>query len=563
MLETAPLAAGRDGGGGVRLPPPRLLGPEPESAAEEVAPLFADDPAAEESFVEGELPATLESASLQGGARGGGGVRLPPPALFAPADGLDAEDAALESLLALETAPLVAGPDGGGGVRLPPPRLLGPEPESAAEEVAPPLDAVAAAEESFVEGELPVALESASLQVGARGGGGVRLPPPALLAPADGLDAEDAALESLLVLETAPLAAGRDGGGGVRLPPPRLLGSTADIEELPYLDSLVTGAESAPRLTVAQNNGGGGVRVPPPALLGGLDKAHVLQDTQGSYYSGLNAADLLNGPSRGGGLRVPPPHLLSSEDTGPGVEGVGPDASSGTTDSRAEDGTSFTPNDDPTGLLAGALDELVTAPLLSSWHGGGGIALPPSALRVFGEPLSSNDEQRTPDEVRLPHTPQRQPRAKAGEVLCFSSLTVGWDGGGGIRISPAVLQAPQVAVEAQASPSPAAPDTIAPVKSLIEGATGSEDEFDHQGGELETASLLPGPDGGGGLLVTSFPMTRPEFLNISNIVTSRHHNDVSEPATARMCETVAIVSRRRRNEPPPTSKAGPCTPTHN
>eukprot|EP00966_Prymnesium_polylepis_P188927 4377587-Prymnesium_polylepis.1 len=74
-----------------------------------------------------ELPPALDTAAL---SSTGGGVRLPPPNLLAPLDGLAPEDADVESLAALESAPLPTGEHGGGGVRLPPPRLLGPEVES-------------------------------------------------------------------------------------------------------------------------------------------------------------------------------------------------------------------------------------------------------------------------------------------------------------------------------------------------------------------------------------------------------------------------------------------------
>eukprot|EP00966_Prymnesium_polylepis_P092006 2129900-Prymnesium_polylepis.1 len=182
--------------------------------------------------------AAIESAILEAGKNGGGGVRLPPPSLLVPRDGLEPDDAALESLAALETAPLPAGKAGGGGVRLPPPRLLGTEPESAEEEAmeavlamsAQPLEPnepVPAAHkpapvsrdllqastepEAVPPDEMPPALDVATLS---SSGGGVRLPPPRLMAAGDGLDADEAALESLAALETAPLPAGAAGGGG-------------------------------------------------------------------------------------------------------------------------------------------------------------------------------------------------------------------------------------------------------------------------------------------------------------------------------------------------------------
>ena len=114
----------------------------------------------------------------------------------------------MESMLALETAPLAAGSKGGGGVRVPPPRLLGPEDESAVEGAGAEEVVVVSLSASVPEEkETLSALEEEVLESGSKGGGGVRLPPPPLLAPADSLDAEDAGMESMLALETAPLAA--------------------------------------------------------------------------------------------------------------------------------------------------------------------------------------------------------------------------------------------------------------------------------------------------------------------------------------------------------------------
>ena len=98
----------------MRLPPPRLLGPEEQSAVDEAvveavatpAPAAKAESVARELLQEStepevvppaEVPAALESKPIPAGANAGGGVRLPPPPLLAPGDGQTPEDAALEA----------------------------------------------------------------------------------------------------------------------------------------------------------------------------------------------------------------------------------------------------------------------------------------------------------------------------------------------------------------------------------------------------------------------------------------------------------------------------------
>ena len=298
-----------------------------------------------------EVPPTLDSAPLAKG-NAGGGVRLPPPPLQAPGDGLAPEDAALESLAALETAALPAGQAGGGGVRLPPPRLMGPEEQSMAEQeeavaaVVASVDAVAAvaavesvamvpevqkaaqvaqaaqltksktvAREMLQEStepevvppvEMPPALDSAPLPVGKSAGGGVRLPPPTLLAPPDGLDADEAAIESLAAIETAVLPVGRAGGGGVRLPPPRLMG--------PEEQSAVEQEEAVEAVTAAV--AAEVFEVPAPLEKTKTVSRELLQESTEPEVvppvevpPTLDSAPLAKG-NAGGGVRLPPPRLL-------------------------------------------------------------------------------------------------------------------------------------------------------------------------------------------------------------------------------------------------------------
>ena len=173
-----------NGGGGVRVHPPKLVGAVDTNDAgwrlrelESVAAAPPTKASVQEVAEVQEIALEGQSAPLEKGDEGGGGVRLPPPKLkpFESTGGLDAPFAGetalpatrthlshVEDLVPIEEVPVEMGPETGGGVRLPPPKLL-----PVSETVGGILEEATELEE----------VESAPVVDGVDAGGGVRVVP--------------------------------------------------------------------------------------------------------------------------------------------------------------------------------------------------------------------------------------------------------------------------------------------------------------------------------------------------------------------------------------------------
>lgn len=307
-VETQELMAGTDGGGGIRLPPPKLLpmgGMSNLTRAEEVR--FLQDLGLD---VDAIADAVSDGTAKTYEEHTGRGVQMME---------LDDEQAVV-ACAPVEIDELALGWAGSGGVRLKPPRLAAVGLTSA----------VAMSEEiRFLQDlgiESNTILESLNLRdsrdlyVRPHLNGLVEEAESANGALADGrtssfsaVSRDSAAFENiihLMPLLVASLPMGWDGGGGARLAPPKLLSvgglsSIANAEEVRFMRAM--GADEATvDQTLSLRDGVHDTDFAPQASVqqGEREKPELQRAA-----SLLSSAPLAFGDKAGGGVRLPPPRL--------------------------------------------------------------------------------------------------------------------------------------------------------------------------------------------------------------------------------------------------------------
>lgn len=319
--QQAPLEKDGEGGGGVRLPPPRLK-PAPEvipAYLDAVSPAVNEDgiPSAEDPS--DRLQALSEADIIDDYV--GGGARLPPPKLLQlNGDELDdhGEPIPEESEPELEALESAVVDQKGGGARLPPPHL---QPIS----VPATWGAQEVTDEVLLCPELPEPVPNAGWQPTADEW---KLLTEDMLTPRHILPEMDLAKQmdlaepvddeetGLTPVEMAELDDGDHGGGGLRLSPPKLLPpliQAEGVETTPDADILMVDLDTLEEAPVKP--GGGGARVPPPILhpvvemrTDTLDSTAVqpLEEKPLAQSEGDEGLD----EDTGGGVRLPPPQLL-------------------------------------------------------------------------------------------------------------------------------------------------------------------------------------------------------------------------------------------------------------
>ena len=400
-----------------------------------------------------------EVAKMQSSYNGGGGVRVHPPKLVGAVDTNDAgwrlrelesvaaapptkasvQEVAEVQEIALEgqSAPLEKGDEGGGGVRLPPPKLKPFESTGGLDAPFAGETALPATRTHLSHVEDLVPIEEVPVEMGPETGGGVRLPPPKLLPVSEtvgGILEEATELEEV---ESAPVVDGVDAGGGVRVVPHRLkpVGEQASAAEA--LESAeealiaivedednLDGDELAPldEVPFDTSGGGGGVRLAPPKLQPIVPEP---QETELLASAEPECLDVSEVAREGGGVRLPPPKLMPVGELAEYAQ-FKHDAQA---DPRTRRGRHFV-DGDTHGTAEEALDELVADDIWDESTEG---------IMVSKEPISGIDLFM----MLVTPTPER-PAADESlgdlEVVEAAQLETGAEAGGGVRLPPPPLK---------------------------------------------------------------------------------------------------------------------------
>ena len=393
----APLEAGYDGGLGVRIPPPKLR------------------PCADSIGVDHSWYGSLDDTTLTHGENGGGGICVPPPDLLPVDDQLDCLEQGVEQL---EREELMKN-DHGGGVRLAPPRLypVGAGAPGIYFDDSDPYSPGSA--QTTANGQTVEAFEDFSqmaeppLVAGPcfTSGGGVRLPPPRLLPLMD--DNSCVAAPVLAHLSSTTITTSWAGGGGARLPPPSLMPAQLQLTN-------VSAADVVDDAFFFSDRRAGGIA----AVDAGLPLAGgVLQGLLGDLHNEWSFSRESESQSVGNAARD---RTLANA-----TRRVGNNS-----ENRLEQGVSFARVSDPN-VIPGEQSQRVRAPNANT------LKQPASLSETVQSPQAGDvlafqaaAREIVIDRVLPAHRGRKQPGA---DISTTAELDGGWHGGGGVRVSVALL----------------------------------------------------------------------------------------------------------------------------